>query len=292
MSKELKFRKHRLSAKKTLFHVLIVTLLMMFGYLLSAQLIIPLLLITPIRLFISPMSVELVAYIISSISGLALLFFYSWWFSPEYKRKPCKTILALRSVAPIIIYWIVFHGVIRKAVMGEYASMIYPVTLKALVSVLVAGITEELAFREVGISYMKRQLRDDKMNLPIILTPSVAFGMIHLYNAVLYRQFTVYAFQAICAFLLGIFFGSVFLRTGNIWMCMTVHSLHDLLVALLPVPTTMYDHTAYVYICMITGEALLALWGLFLIRKKKHPEIRELWKERWRDKVYDTSSFC
>ena len=145
-----------------------------------------------------------------------------------------------------------------------------------------AGITEEMAFREVGISYMKRQLREDKMNLPIILITSFAFGLIHLYNAILYKQFALYSFQAVCAFLLGIFFGCIFLRTGNIWVCIIVHSIHDLMTVFFPVPTAFYDHSTLVYICMMTGEALLAAWGLFLIRKKKYPEIRALWDDKWR----------
>jgi hypothetical protein len=38
---------------------------------------------------------------------------------------------------------------------------------------------------------------------------------------------------------------------------------------------------------MIIGLLLLAAWGLFLIRKKKHPEIWELWENKWQ--VTDTN---
>ena len=38
---------------------------------------------------------------------------------------------------------------------------------------------------------------------------------------------------------------------------------------------------SYIWGWMIVGQALLAIWGLYLIRKEKHPEIGALWNDKW-----------
>jgi hypothetical protein len=86
------------------------------------------------------------------------------------------------------------------------------------------------------------------------------------------------------AALFGIFFSAVYLRTGNIWPLIIVHSLHDLLafsasagitamgVGEFPDWTTGY---------LILIEAAMAVCGLYMLRKSKRAEIIELWDRKW-----------
>ena len=150
-----------------------------------------------------------------------------------------------------------------------------------------AGICEEVAFREIGISYMKSQIRGNKLNPLIIIITSASFGAIHLLYILFDGYNSEYLFQALFATFLGCFLGCIFLRTGNIWPCIAVHSIHDLLSVFFLAKMEVNDYPVYIYIWLAVGEALLALWGLFLIRKKKHPEIKELWDEKWQIEEQD-----
>ena len=47
---------------------------------------------------------------------------------------------------------------------------------------MMAGVTEEIAFRELPISYMARQWRDEKKIPLMVIIPGLAFGLTHITN--------------------------------------------------------------------------------------------------------------
>lgn len=80
--------------------------------------------------------------------------------------------------------------------------------------------------------------------------------------------------------MLGIFFGAVYLRTGKIIPCILAHGVHDFLASAFEV-NRHAEPPASVMVISAVCEAVLAVWGLYLIRKAKHPEIEALWDEKW-----------
>ena len=153
-------------------------------------------------------------------------------------------------------------------------------TYDAVIFTVGAGVCEEISFRAIGISYMKRQLKGEKHILPILLFTSISFGLIHIANALMDGRVGIHAMQAVLASMLGIFFGAVYIRTGNIIPCIIAHGVHDFFVSAFEVNKHAELPVSAMVISAIC-EVLLAAWGLYLIRKAKRPEIEALWDEKW-----------
>ncbi len=283
-----KIRKHRLSRNKSLPAVVVVTLLMMFGYFYMAQIVLGCGLSIPMVILFSSRTIEEIfddgplvetaAMTGAIFASIILLFFYYHWFKPEYKWKPRRTSLSWKLISPIMIYWFVFFGIAYTVVSGNFTFGIP--TYDAVIFTVGAGVCEEISFRAIGISYMKRQLKGEKYILPILLFTSISFGLIHIANALMDGRVGIHAMQAVLASMLGIFFGAVYIRTGNIIPCIIAHGVHDFFVSAFEVNKHAELPVSAMVISAIC-EVLLAAWGLYLIRKAKRPEIEALWDEKW-----------
>lgn len=278
-----KVRKHRLSTNKPIIYVLIITLIMMFGYFTMAQIILgvgiafPIVLITDGDILDNLDKVTDIATLFSVIGGFVVLFFYYFWYKPEYNCKHHKK-EAWKLTAPILIYWFIFFGIVYTIVAGHFTFGIP--TFSAAIPMVAAGICEEVAFREVGISYMRRQRKGEKMILPTLLFTSISFGITHIMNAIS-GNILQSCVQSLLAVTLGVFFGAVFIRTGNIWPCIVAHGLHDLFITCFSENYNVTDEPVYVIIVGCVCEILLMIWGLYLVRKEKRSEIEALWNEKW-----------
>ena len=66
---------------------------------------------------------------------------------------------------------------------------------------MMAGVTEEIAFRELPISYMARQWRDE-IEIPLmVIIPGTAFGLTHLSNIVGSKPFTGSRCRMFCLYI-------------------------------------------------------------------------------------------
>ena len=288
MLKEGKVRNHRLSKNKSLLPVLLVTLLMMFGYFYTAQIVLGCGLSLPVMMLFgggtieenlnNEAMIESAAITTAIFASIGLLFFYYHWFKPEYQWKPRRSSLSWKLISPILLYWGVYFGIAYTVISGNFTFGIP--TYDDVIFTVGAGVCEEISFRAIGISYMKRQRKGEKHILPILLFTSVTFGLIHITNALMNGHVGYCFIQAGMASLLGIFFGAVFMRTGNIIPCIFAHGLHDFLVSAFEV-NRHGEIPVAVMVLSVVCEALLAIWGLYLIRKAKQPEIEALWDEKW-----------
>lgn len=281
MSNEVKVRKHKLSTNKSLIPVLLVTLLMIFGYFVLSQSILSFPVGIPVSIIFGIDDTDAVTSICSCFGGLLMLFFFYWWFRPEYQWKPRNTAFAFKAAAPILLYWFIYYVVLFTAAAGHLTFGGERVTFGSIIFAVSAGICEEMAFREVGISYLKRQLSENKWNLFILIFTSVIFGVTHLSNVIaLSVPLWARMMQVFGTLFFGFFLGALFLRTGNIWVCILTHTVYDILPNIFMSKMDV-DFTTYIWGWMIVGQALLAIWGLYLIRKAKQPEIESLWNEKW-----------
>ena len=289
MAKEGKVRKHALSKNKSLVPVLLVTLLMMFGYFYMAQAVLSFTISVPFVLLFGSGTLEekmtntdlmtSVSTTVAIFASIGLLFFYYHWFQPEFNWKLCKRSLAWKLIAPIVIYWVIYFGIAYTVLSGNFTFGIP--AYSSAVATVAAGVGEEIAFRAVGISYMKRQRKGEKNILLVLLFTSLSFGLVHVTNAILSGNVAGGFIQSALAAMLGIFFGAVYLRTGNILPCIVVHGLHDFLVTAFGVNRHFTSMPTGVFAISIVCELLLAIWGLYLVRKSKQPEIEALWDEKW-----------
>ena len=281
MSKERKARTHRLTSNTSFVRALILALVIMFVCFYAIQFSASILAAIPLYMTGREAAVENVATCITIPCGFAVLFLFYRRYRPEYQWKPRNPAFAFKITAPILIYWFILYCILYTVAAGHFTFGL-PADPFKLVFSISAGICEEVAFREIGISLMKRQSKEDQKNLPIVLIISVVFGLSHLMNSIGSSiPFYYFLIQVTWTALLGIFFGAVFLRTGNIWPCLIAHAIHDMLADFFRADYDVVDEPAYIDIFMTVGLAALAAYGLYLIRKETYPEIRKLWDEKW-----------
>ncbi len=214
----------------------------------------------------------------AGFGGLLLLAFHYFWFTPEYDWRYKKENIpaGFKLLLPILGYWAILFGMF-----GFFAGRIPfgPITLTQLCSAAGAGMTEEVVYRELPISYMARQWRDEKKIPLMVLIPGLVFGLVHLGNGLFTGNAADYLLQAVLCVFFGIFFSAVYLRTGKVLPVIVMHGLHDILVLSAASYTPeLPDSVAVVW---LVCEGALALYGLFLIRKEKRVQIMALWDRKW-----------
>ena len=149
-----------------------------------------------------------------------------------------------------------------------------------------AGVTEELIFRSLTLANLMRVWHTRGRMMAGVLITSMVFGLVHLSNislagAELWNT-VVQAGSAVC---FGIFISAVYLRCGSILPCMFYHFYHDVLSMLFMKMTEAggiaEKFTSFSLAENLIFDVILLIWGLYLLRKSKYEEIREIWDEKW-----------
>ena len=218
----------------------------------------------------------------SIIGSLLALIIWFRFFSPEYKWKPESGSWgkSFKLLIPFFIYWVILFSAF-----GVYAKGLPfgAISISALLTSIMAGAGEEVAFREVGISYLARQWKDENKIILMAIIPAAAFSLIHLTNSVTDMDVVGVLEQMLLTFFLGVFFAAVYIRTGNIWPLILCHSLHDILLSSVSEKETALGVQFPDWFVPALGvvEGLLLVCGLYMLRKSKRGEIIALWNRRW-----------
>ena len=213
-----------------------------------------------------------------------VMLIYRKRFAPEYKgvvRTEGLTKGLLMGL-PIPVYWIIAS--IPTLFDGTF--VVKPLTMQIISSAVVAGVTEEVAFRHGMITTMLRN-RNQKQNLvKAILISSTSFGLIHMFNIAIGADPIRTILQSVGAIGFGVFFGAIFVSTGNILPTMILHAVHD--VFAIATSTDVSDIgivTGSVGLSQIIDLACMIALGVFaLIRympDDKKDEIVALWNRIW-----------
>lgn len=160
-------------------------------------------------------------------------------------------------------------------------------TLRSSLLSLQAGFFEEILFRAIPIAYMIRAYKFDekKIVFPVVLT-SLLFGLAHASNMLLGAPLFTTIYQVVCTIGIGIFFGAIYMRTGNIIWCIFSHLLQDFLAFLNEASVgdngVMKEiEISPLIILDIIVTVVFTVVGLYYIRKSKRGEITERWKKIW-----------
>ena len=121
---------------------------------------------------------------------------------------------------------------------------------------------------------------------PLIVTVTgVFFGLFHLTNIFLGASFSASLVQAVSASCIGVFFGAVLMRGGNLLVPILLHSAHDVLMLSFQnadeVSAILSEEAAPSDFLMTLPSIALAVFGFFLIRKSMRREICGMWTETW-----------
>lgn len=219
-----------------------------------------------------------------SIGAFIVLIFWYLRNSPQYRFMPRKGEIAgaFRLITvPMLIYWVLLFG--EYAFIGKGFPFGAP-TVKYFFMALMAGLVEEVCFREIAVSYMAKTMMNGK-NIPVIAAVSgLLFGLTHLTNIIGGKPVFDILYQVMLCIFTGVFYAAVYLRKGNVWVLCLFHFLHDFLAfmsvdGLAAKGISQLPDWIAVFIAVIEG--LLCLYGLYLLRKEKRKEIIGLWDYKW-----------
>ena len=149
---------------------------------------------------------------------------------------------------------------------------------------ILVGVTEELVFRGITADLLLQALyKKNPGGQPEIAAVVISGAVFSLVHALNFRRSGASGvlIQMLGVFVLGMMLTAVYYRTANIYAVMVLHAFNDIAAAL---PVTFLKSDMSVA-DVISGYGLKQVWLLipylivlvFLLRKKKRREIRELW---------------
>ena len=161
------------------------------------------------------------------------------------------------------------------------AELLPPVRiLTFLLSMMMVGVAEELTFRAIVAQTLLEHYGTSRGGVwKACLVSGALFGAAHLTNLMSSEPFGV-LMQCLFAGALGSLFAAVYFRTGNIWVTVFLHGMMDIasmLIGGLYGTVTMAESVSGYDATMLLSVAVYLLPMLFLLRKKKLPEVQLYW---------------
>ena len=221
----------------------------------------------------------IVAEFAAVIGALLALAIHKRWFYPEYKGclGGSGFTAALRVSKPILPFWILTMA--RELIAGH---SVQPLTLSIIATALMAGFCGEAAFRGIGVSYLMRQWKSEEKIPYVVALTSVCFALMHSTNIFSGAALGVTLLQIVAAGFIGVFLCGVFLRSGNLWVPIIIHTLHDVISLLFLPEGAVLTHAVEMSDWLDLGLTIaLGAAGLYMVRKSKRGEIIALWQEKW-----------
>ena len=217
-----------------------------------------------------------------AVGALILLAIHKRWFYPEFEGclpgrdfRPALLPLALM----FLTVWL--PSVIQDAAGGALGAP----TLATVSTSLMAGISEEIAFRGIPGSYLMRQWREEGKIPVVMLLTSVLFSLLHAANLFVGAALVSTLLQLLVSFGIGMLFCAVFLRTGSLLPCMLIHIAHDVISFLNVVAysdgviTAEMDALSWL---LNLGPAILMVGlALYMTRPAKRKAILAIWADKW-----------
>lgn len=224
---------------------------------------------------------ELNNFIAMILAGLIIAILYIRIFKIKKFFSLSNFKLALILISPAFLY------VISNIVDPGFTI---PTTAIGLATVIISGIApgifEEIFFRGIVISYLMKFFRNSKYILTVVIVSALIFGIIHLFNGLLGAPLDVTIFQFFYSFAMAVLFGAVYLRTGNIWVPIILHSLTDICafcctsIAADGVITAGFT-LDLVSIIIIIASIISIVLGIYYVRSSKCEDIIKIWDEKW-----------
>ena len=155
-----------------------------------------------------------------------------------------------------------------------------PRILTFLLNMILVGVAEELVFRGVIAQTLLEHFGTSRAGVwKACLLSGVLFGAAHLTNILGSAPFGV-LMQCVFAASLGTLFAAVYFRTGNLWVTVFLHGAMDIssmLIGGLYGTTTVAEAVSDYDASMLLSVLLYLIPTVFLLRKKKLPEVQLYW---------------
>ncbi len=160
----------------------------------------------------------------------------------------------------------------------------------ALLMGLQPGVGEEVLFRIIPICLVMRSKDRERLIVPIIAFTSVLFGLVHGVNIFSGADPVTTLFQIAYASCIGFLFAVIYLKTGDIWITMLLHTIMDT-SAFLGSETQSEGGVQVQGVDVANAVLLLVCTVLFfvnafsLFKKTSKTEILDTWSGIWKAQV-------
>ena len=218
----------------------------------------------------------------AAAAALLAALLFKLWFRPDYNG--CLQKKGIKEGLLMLLPFLVIHYA------GSIVSWITLGTASVFIALLRAtapGFGEEIMFRGLGVANYMRKIQSAGQIKVIFWLSSIVFGLIHLMNILAGGDPMAVIIQAIYATGVGMLFGAVYLRTGNLWPTILGHWSVDFFefvrVDLSGSGGIMTGMGIGDWITIAAG-AFAAFWGLRLMNPKYYDEIMEIWDRKWNKK--------
>lgn len=137
-----------------------------------------------------------------------------------------------------------------------------PVLLIVACNTVLVAVSEELMFRAI----LLQGLLDRWAQWPAVLACSALFGLAHTVNGLATGDVGGALWQAVAAFLQGICYAAIRLRTRSIWPMVVVHALWDFALVTATLSAAAEGEGSVLPFAALLAVLPLCLYGVFLLR--------------------------
>ena len=215
---------------------------------------------------------------VAAAALLAALLF-KLWFRPDFNG--CLQKGGFKEGLLMLLPFLVIHyagSIVSWITLGTGSVFI------ALLRAAAPGFGEEIMFRGLGVANYMRKIKSGGQIKVIFWLSAIVFGLIHLLNITVGGDPVSVVIQSIYAVGVGMLFGAVYLRTGNLWPTILGHMSVDFFelirVDLSGSGGVMTGMGIGDWITIVAG-IFAAFWALRLMNQKYYDEIMRIWDMKW-----------
>jgi len=192
-----------------------------------------------------------------------------------------KGILLGWSVLIINAVTLGYDLVIRKPFGSVGTALLYGIT---------PGLTEEILCRIIPLSLVMRSPERKRLIFPAVAFTSLIFGLSHMVNIFSGADFVSTMFQVLYATGTGFLFGAIYIRTGNMWITVILHSMTDVIFYLGAEAQTsggvLSQNTGISdAVFLLVYAVLYFVNACFVLRNDRTKNSPELWSRIWGKKT-------
>lgn len=170
---------------------------------------------------------------------------------------------APKPFTSIRLVWLPLAYVCAMLAVDVLIGVPAPATLLVVaINMILVGLSEEVMFRSIVFHGMLARFRI----WPAVLLTSLLFGAVHTLNVFGTGQLQPALMQSLTAFMQGVAYQAIRLRTGSVWPMVGVHALWDFSLVLPGLSHPAGDSGSGGSLLPVVVALPVFLYGLFLLR--------------------------
>ncbi len=225
---------------------------------------------------------SIVDAVVTIVASLLLLWLYQRKYYPNGRK-----FFSTQGFGPSLLYgWGLLVVAVLSFSIARLTGNPMGNVFAAIILGIAPGIQEELLCRTIPISLLMK--REDRRNLipAVYIIPSLLFGLFHFLNLFSGADLILTLLQVAYATAVGLILASIYLKTGNLWITIALHSFMDFIAYLslnmqqsdgILKASGSYEWVGYLVQLLYT--VIFAINAFWLYRKSSREEIAQTWED-------------